>query len=280
VTKRDESRLTIGQRILTAMPNLERKKPDPPLPDEVVEQDDVDSSSSTSSSGASSSSTSSSTTAARSRGEVSRKPSPAARGSKKPDPTADMSNEELTHAIKYLDDRERRYALYAGPLGAAIGIALTIAAIHLNPPLHHKNHVAESTIIIEGFVRPVLGALVVVAALTRRRSFVGFALLFLGTADSFPYALLFWALGGWMIWRVFRYQRVLTSRGAGPQRGRTTQGPRAAARTGTTDARERAQGRREARERKRGKQPAITGPPPSKRYTPPKPTRPKPPAPT
>jgi len=199
-----------------------------------------------------------------------------------------MTNDELTHAIKRIDDRERRYALMAGPLGAAVGIALTIAAIHVDPAVGHKGHESTGILVAYGAARVVLGALVVLAAMTRRRSLVAFALLFLGTADSFPFALIFWALGGWMIWRVFRYQKALTARGAGPQRARATRGarapqsPGAAARAGSTDARQRVAARKAAvRERRAGrKQPAPTGPPPSKRYTPPKPTRPRRPEPS
>ena len=49
------------------------------------------------------------------------------------------------------------------------------------------------------------------AAWTRRRSFVAFALLFLGTSMGFPFALPFWALGIWLIFRVFKWQKELTA---------------------------------------------------------------------
>jgi hypothetical protein len=278
-------KLTIGQRILTALPNLDRKSngtrgsanavrpaevisPERPGPDEQETEDPG---------GPQERPARQSSSSARSQ---------AARTSGKADPTANMSNEELQYAIKRIDDREQKYAMFAGPLGAAIGIALTAIAIHTNPAVGHKDHVSEGLILLEGAARIVLGALVVVAAKTRRRSFVAFALLFLGTADSFPFALLFWGLGGWMIWRVFRYQKALTARGAGPQRSRaaagsrTAGGPRTSARAGATDARTRMQERKGARDRRRGKLPAATGPAASKRYTPRKPTRPRPPAPS
>jgi hypothetical protein len=208
------------------------------------------------------------------------KPPPADHAARKTDPTKNMSNEELAHAIKRIDDRERSYALFAGPLGAAAGIVLTVAAIHYNPPLHHKGHVANSITELYGVARVVLSGVVMLTALSRRRSLVAFALLLLGTAEGFPFALLFWGLGGWMIWRVFRYQKVLTARGG--TRGRPADGPRAAGRAGASDARQRASARKAApRDRGRGrKKPEPTGPPPSKRYTPPKPTRPRPTAPS
>jgi hypothetical protein len=277
-------KLTIGQRILTALPNLDRKSngahgsASTVRPAEVIspERAGSDEEEPEEPQGRQARPARQSGSTARSQ----------ARASGKPDPTANMSNEELQYAIKRIDDREQKYAFFAGPLGAAIGIALTAIAIHTNPPVGHKDHVSESLILLEGAARIVLGALVVLAAKTRRRSFVAFALLFLGTADSFPFALLFWGLGGWMIWRVFRYQKALTARGAGPRSraaaagSRTAGGPKTSARAGATDARAKMQARKDARDRRRGKLPAVTGPAPSKRYTPRKPTRPRPPPPS
>lgn len=297
-------KLSIGQRILASLPNLEHQKrgvlgrsasggdtTDTRVPSadeaedrstvvgEAIEPDDVISPADDARPG--------------SGGPPSRlrdmflKPPPPGQRARKTDPTSKMSNEEITHTIKRLDDRERFYALFAGPLGAAIGIVLTVGAIHLNPAVGHKGHVAENLIVFEGVTRVVLGGVVVLAALSRRRSLVGFTLLFFGTT-VLPYGILFWGLGGWLIWRVYRYQKVLTARGVRPQRGgtrgggRSTQSPRAAACAGATDARGRVNERRATgRERGRGrKKPEPVGPPPSKRYTPPKPTRPRPSAPT
>jgi len=302
----DESvpKLTIGQRVLASLPNLERQRSGvkgraasgadtrtaeiTPIDEKrdrsaafekAIEPDEVISPGDDARAG-------SGTRPGRLR-DTFLKPSPAGQGARKKDPTSKMSNEELTHVIKRLDDRERFYALFAGPLGAAIGIVLTAGAIHYNPAVGHKGHTAENLILFEGVTRVVLGGVVVLTALTRRRSLVGFTLLFFGTT-VLPYGVLFWGLGGWMVWRVLRYQKVLTARGVRPQRGgtrgggRSTQSPRAAARAGATDARGRVNERRATgRERGRGrKKPEPVGPPPSKRYTPPKPTRPRPSAPT
>jgi len=307
-TNESVPRLTVGQRILAALPNLERRKPgvggraassadttgagltaadegrdlstgsEKAIdPDEVMSPGDD-------------TRTGSGTRPSRLR-DAFLKPPPAGQGARKTDPTSTMTNEQLTDAIKRLDDRERFYALFAGPLGAAIGLVLTIGAIHFNPAVGHKNHVSENLIVFEGVIRVAFGGFVVLAALTRRRSFVGFTLLFFGTT-VLPYGILFWGLGGWMIWRTYHYQKVLTSRGVRPARGgargdrRSAQGPRAAARAGATDARDRtrerrASGRATASGRTRGrKKPEPIGPPPSKRYTPPKPTRPRPSAPS
>jgi hypothetical protein len=191
-----------------------------------------------------------------------------------------MSSEEIAHRIKKLDDRERFLALTAAPLGVVVGILLTAVAIHLNPGVGKAKHVADSTIYIEGGARILLSGIVALAALSRRRSFVGFALLFLGTAMGSPlFALPFWALGGYLIWRVFKYQKALTAKGGGPRRGggarRVPADPRAAGRAGAAAARARAQSSR----RRGRKEPTPAGPTPSKRYTPPRPARPRPPAP-
>ncbi len=292
---RKPPKLTIGQRILTALPNLDRQGPAAEAPtarasagrtsgrtttrppsaqrrapehdtdveadessavaEEPIEPDEVtEPSAQRASSGPRRTSESAATTGGGARGGGA-----GARG--RTDATAGMSNEELSHAIKRIDDRERRYTMMAGFLGIVMGIVVTIAAIHYNPLPRHKGHEADSVIWSYGAARLVLGGLVALTSYSRRRSLVAFALLFLGTAMGNPlFALPFWALGGWMIWRVFRYQKELTARGAGPQRGRTTQSrarqnrasesrtavhsgtrsrPSAAARGGATDARER-----------------------------------------
>ena len=95
------------------------------------------------------------------------------------------------HRIKRLDDRERFLALTSAPFGVAVGVLLTVVAIHLNPSalLHGKanpKHESESLILLEGGVRVVLSGIVAAIALTRRRSLVGFSLLFLGTSMGSP----------------------------------------------------------------------------------------------
>jgi hypothetical protein len=197
-----------------------------------------------------------------------------------------MTKEELTHIIKRIDDREQLLAYFSAPLGAVVGIILTVAALHLNPAVHVKNHVSPGLIIFEGGARVVLSAVVALAAWKRRRSFVAFALLFLGTSMGFLFALPFWALGIWLIFRVLKWQRELasmtgssarsrstasTAAGAGPAaRGRVAAEARRQARTERLNARK-AGGRRSK------KQPEPPGPPQSKRYTPPGTVRPRPP---
>ncbi len=112
-----------------------------------------------------------------------------------------------------------------------VGILLTIGRHALQPAAARKGHESTGFILFEGGARVLLSAIVVLAAWNRRRSFVAFALLFLGTSMGFPFALPFWALGVWMIFRVLKWQRELAamtgsdrSRHARP-RTRRTRGP-------------------------------------------------------
>ena len=97
-----------------------------------------------------------------------------------------MSREEIAHRIKRLDDRERFLALSRAPLGVAVGVVLTLITVHLNPAVGHANHAANSTIYIEGAARILLSGVVVAAAMTRRRSFVGFVVALPRHLDGFP----------------------------------------------------------------------------------------------
>jgi hypothetical protein len=200
---------------------------------------------------------------------------------RKPDPGDSMSPAELAAAIKRVDDREKIIALYVGVLGVAFGIFITILAIHLNPAVGQKNHANPSVIAWEGGARVLLALLVIGAAFTRRRSLIGFALLFLGTAMGSPlFALPFWAVGGWMIWRVFKWQKLLTAKGGDPNRrgaraGTTRAG---ATRPGASNAPAGARAARSSATRperpalgRRGRKPEPAGPAANKRYTPPKP---------
>jgi len=290
-------KLTIGQRILTALPNLQRE----PAPSAAARPSrsaragtgSTDTTPGADADAAGADEASDGAGPARGaangsapglggllRGSTSR-PGPSRARTRSGEVLDTMSREEIAHRIKKLDDRERFLALSSGPLGVAVGVGLTLITIHLNPAAGHAKHVAPSTIYLEGGARILLSGVVVAAALTRRRSLVGFALLFLGTSMGAPlFALPFWALGGYLIWRVFKFQKALgarnsTSAKAATGGGRIPANPRAAGRAGAAAARQRAQNPR----RRGRKEPAPAGPTPSKRYTPPRPTRPRPPAP-
>ncbi len=284
-------KLTIGQRILTALPNLQRE-PAPSAParpsrsaraatgsTDTTPGADADGADGTGSARGTANGTAPGLGGLL-RGTSSR-PGPTRARTRSAEVLDNMSREEIAHRIKKLDDRERFLALSSAPLGVAVGVGLTLITIHLNPAAGHAKHVAPSTIYLEGGARILLSGVVVAAALTRRRSLVGFALLFLGTSMGAPlFALPFWALGGYLIWRVFKFQKALgarnsTSGKAATGAGRIPANPRAAGRAGATAARQRAQNPR----RRGRKEPTPAGPTPSKRYTPPRPTRPRPPAP-
>ena len=188
-----------------------------------------------------------------------------------------MSKEELTLIIKKIDDREQVLAYATAGLGLVVGILLTVGAVHFDPALHAKGHESTGFIVFfEGGARVLLSAIVALAAWNRRRSFVAFALLFLGTSMGFPFALPFWALGVWMIFRVLKWQRELATLTGSPVRTRPDPAVR---------GRDAAEARRRVRAdrlsartrggRKAKKQPEPTGPSPNKRYTPPGQVRPR-----
>ncbi len=300
-------KLTIGQRLLTALPNLQRA-PAPPAPARTstsarAARSDPEAEAGSEAAGIDDESDApldaedpdtTSTDVAASSGLGGRlrdsllKPTPATARKRPGDDLEDMTNEEIAHRIKRLDDRERFLAITSAPIGVAVGTLLTVITLIQNPAVHSTGtlkHQAVSIILIEGAARILLSGVVLAAAFTRRRSFVGFSLLFLGTSMGSPlFALPFWGLGGYLIWRVFKYQKVLTARrgtsratagGRSAGGGRVPADVRAAGRAGATAARQRAQSPRRGR-----KEPTPTGPRPSKRYTPPRPTRPRPPAPS
>jgi hypothetical protein len=280
-------RLTIGQRILASLPNLQRPPATPPQPrperptgktggspadagaGPVVTPDEV-----------LAPGTDSTASGGRLRDAFLKPPAPRRqRGA-----ASGMTAAELTHIIKRIDDRERTIALGTAALGVGVAIALIVAGVRLNPPLHAKNHQSDIEFVIYLVIRVVCAGLVALAARSRRRSFVGFALLFLGTAmESALFAIPFWAVGGWLIFRALKWQKELAAM-TGQTRTRAEARPRAApaARGGdAAAARRRARAERmnarTAGGRRSKKQPEPTGPPPNKRYTPPKPTRSRPP---
>ncbi len=203
----------MGQRILTSLPNLDRKRApsteegsgEAIQPDEVIFPGDDGKESAQRPNRLRDSSV---------------KPARTGKGASRADPTKDMTNDELIHAIKRIDDRERLYALFAGPLGMVIAVMVTVTNYDRNPAVGHKGHVDPKYIVLEGLVGVVLGGIVVLAALWRRRSFVGYTLFFLGV-PLLPYGIVFCGLGGWMIWRTMRFQKALTARGVTVRGGRT-----------------------------------------------------------
>src|SRR5580698_132125 len=175
-----------------------------------------------------------------------------------------MSTKELTELYKQLDNRDRLIATIAAPLGAVIAVVETVSSLHHDPALHHKGYVPHSTIIDLCVVAIVICALALVVARMRRRSLTAFALMFVGIAlNPLSLGLPFVIFGGYLVFKMLKVQKVLTSRGvARPSAGQR----RAAMRAGSAAT------KKPAGQKAEGKTPSA-GPRPSssKRYTPPKP---------
>lgn len=189
----------------------------------------------------------------------------------KQSPYADMSVAEIRAAMKRLDDRERYLPLFVGPVLVALDLLLTAVAIHDNPALHHKNHADPGLILAVGIGSAVIALLVVISAFFRRRSFTIFSLLFGGYGGGLVTMIPAWILAGWLFVRFNRLQKALIAKTGGP----------AAARQASSQARTQRleQRRRNLEERRRtGRRtpPVAEGPASNKRYTPPRPTTPRP----
>lgn len=266
-------KLTLGQRLLTALPDLQRR----PRPSPAKTPARRNGSASSNGSGSKAevirpdavSSPASTSAGSRLRDALLKPPaSTGARstGVARSNPFADESVEELRRRMKYLDDRERRVALFVGPLMAALDIAIMFVGLHGNP-VHGKNHVSPSNYYTLGIGSAVLALVVVIAAYYRRRSFTIFALLFSGYGGGLVTMLPSWAVAGWLFVRFNKMQRALTAKTGGPpgRQGAGRQKP-ASGRAGATG--------RPRLGSKRTKAPEPAGPPRNKRYTPPKPIGP------
>lgn len=248
-----------------------------PEPDEIVEPDEV-----VEANGASTTRTAAPRTVTRSGGQT----RATARSTSGTNPYEGMSRTELEYGMKYLGDQERRFALLVGPLVGVLDVILTVVTLHNNPPLHvhghlNKLHANPSTIVALGVGSAVIACLVAVCAWFRRRSLTIFALLFSGYGGGLLTMLPSWAMAGWLFIHFSRMQKALRALGGGVRSGgRVPSKPGEAARAGATSARARSRDRSGERRERGKKQPVPTGPGASKRYTPPRPTRPRPPAPS
>jgi len=181
-----------------------------------------------------------------------------------------VGTEELVALVKRLDDKERKLALIAVPLGIVLAAVTTTITVLHDPAVHHKGYENPSLIITDGLITGVFALGVFAAAWYRRRSFTSFALLFLGySLGLVGVGIPFLFLGGYLLFRMYKVQKVLTARGVNTR----TRDPkrRPADRTSTTTT-------RQARTRKDTSN-SVGRPQQSKRYTPPKPPPKRPPAP-
>lgn len=180
-----------------------------------------------------------------------------------------MPTSQLTVLMRKLDDKERLLAFIAAPLGVVLAIVVTLVAVHSNPALHKKGHESPGLILTDGGIGVAFSLFVFGMAWLRRRSLTAFALLFLG----YSIGLLgpgtpFLFLGGYLLFRAWRVQKILTSRGVNTR----SQSPKRTSGTSGRAPRD-PKGRRDSQV----KAATSTRPTASKRYTPPKPPPKRPP---
>jgi hypothetical protein len=292
-------KLTLGQRLLTALPRFGANAPARPSAptantaktaktDDTVEDgggtdDDTKGTEGTEGTGEPVDKAVRTSTSA----SAARTPERAGTGTKAKGTTgpSGMSKEELAHRIKYVDDRERLIGLVLAPLATVLSAG--VLAIGLHTAQHvAKGEASRVTIINFGIAGLVVSVLLFLAAWSRRRSFMAFALLFMGLPLQplrFPIFVGYWFAAGWILFRSLKWQRELAAINRAEGGGSRTAGARGGgARSSTGRGGQRQDPRARAKEasaaRAARRQPAPKGPPPSKRYTPPKPTRPRPPA--
>lgn len=178
-----------------------------------------------------------------------------------------MKTSELTELMRKLDDKERRFAMLAAPLGGVLAIVLTLITLHHDPV--GKGHESTSIITLDGGLSVIFAVCLFGTAWFRRRSLTAFALLFLGySLGLIGIGIPFLILGGYLLFRAWRIQKVLTSRGVNT---RTRQPARPAAERGSS--RGQAANQKSRKDTKSGSSRPVQ----NKRYTPPKPA-PKQPA--
>ena len=139
--------------------------------------------------------------------------------SDRPDPEAPLPVDELEVAVRRANDKERLVGLIAAPLAAAISILVISALVANNPAAYFKNgqpnhaHVNVSLYHELELVLLGMSILILVAALWRKRLFMGILLAIFGLGIfnlhywgfGFPFVL----AGAWMLVRAYRLQRQL-----------------------------------------------------------------------
>ncbi len=132
-------------------------------------------------------------------------------------PEASLSAEELEVADRTANDKERLIGLIAAPIAAALGILVISALISDDPPAHLKSgavnrlHVNVSTYHSLTVVLLALSVVMLVAAMLRKRLFIGIAMALYGLAI---FNLHFWGFGipfimcaAWYLVRSYRIHR-------------------------------------------------------------------------
>ena len=121
--------------------------------------------------------------------------------------------EEIEHAAKYGDDKERLVGLLLAPISAAIGIAVVNDLIAHDPAVGNKQHVNVSVYHELVLVLLGLSVLMLVTAWFRKRMYLGIVMALYGLAI---FNLKFWGFGipyvliaAWLLVRAYRLQREL-----------------------------------------------------------------------
>ena len=178
-----------------------------------------------------------------------------------------LSDRDTKRAIYMLNDRERLYAFIASAASAIMGVAIYATETSNKHFRLAKGELTPQTMLLVGLAG---GALLLATTLIGRRALVGFMVFFAGAAfstKSFVFALPYWALAFWLLWRSSRIQRQRSSEARAEAAAR----PR---RAGTKSGGSRTSGSSKPRARSdtRAKRPEA-----NKRYTPPRPPpKPKP----
>jgi hypothetical protein len=182
-----EQKLTVGQRLLVALPSIKREKDRRPIGDWMR--------------------------------STFLKPEDPAVTKQKQEKAAPLRVDELEATIKRADDKERAIGLIAGPIGAAIGFMVVHTLVANDPPqflkggLLNKLYVNPSQYDEVLLVLLGLSLLIVVFSLLRKRLFVGLATALYGVTifnlHYWGFGIPFAICGAWYIVRAYRFHRDL-----------------------------------------------------------------------
>jgi len=155
---------------------------------------------------------------------------PASQGA---NPPRSRSADEIEGEARRADDRERLIGLFGAPLAAVVSFLVIGNQLANDPPAptragqHNKLHVSPAVYHDLLIVLLGLSVVLLVAAMMRRRLYMGIAAALFGLA---LFNLHYWGFGipyllggSWLIVRSYRLQRELSEAGGG--KGRTGSGP-------------------------------------------------------
>ncbi len=116
----------------------------------------------------------------------------------------------VKEAVNRLDNRERRYGFIASIVAAILWLLLTVPLL-IHPAKPHKGQLGTDGIAIYLVVGLLLAGIIFFASWIKRRALLGFAVLFTGFSfgGDLLFAIPFYALGAWLIWRAMKVQREL-----------------------------------------------------------------------